>query len=62
MFKSQDSQLFCCERGIIWKFNLGGAPWWRGFWERLVGLVKKCLKKPIGSESLPVTELSVTDR
>ena len=58
MFKSQDSQLFCCEWGITCKFNLGGASWWGGFWERLVGMVKKCLKKPIGSESLSVTELS----
>ena len=58
MFKSQDSQLFCSERGITWKFNLGGAPWWGGFWERLVGIVKTCLEKSIGSERLWLTELS----
>ena len=27
------------------------------FWERLVGMVKSCLKKSIGSEKLPFTEL-----
>ena len=57
-FKSQDNQLFCSERGITWKFNLDGAPWRGGFWERLVGMVKSCLKKSIGSERLSFTELS----
>ena len=58
MFKSQDSQLFCSERGITWKFHLNGAPWWGGLWERLVGMVKKQLKKSIGRERLPFTEPS----
>ena len=44
VFKSQDSQLFCSEWEITWKINLDGAPWWGGFWERLVGMVKTCLK------------------
>ena len=45
VFKSQDSQLFSSEWGIPWKFNLNGAPWWGGFWERLVGMVKKVFEK-----------------
>ena len=57
-FKSQDSQLFYSERRITWKLNLDGAPQWGGFWERLVGMVKKCLKKSIGSERLSFTQLS----
>ena len=44
VFKLQDSQLFCSERGITWKFDLDGGPWWGGFWERLVGMAKKCFK------------------
>ena len=39
-------------------FNLNGAPWWGGFRERLAGMVKKCLKKSIGSKRLSFTELS----
>ena len=58
VFKSQDSQLFCSERGITWKFHSNGAPWWGGLWERLVGMVKKQLKKSIGRERLPFTEPS----
>ena len=41
----------------MWKFNLDGAPCWGGFWERLVGMVKSCLKKSIGREKLSFTEL-----
>ena len=56
--KLQDSQLFCSERGITWKFNLDGAPWWGEFLKRLVGMVKTYLKKSIGSERWSFTELS----
>lgn len=33
------------------------APWWGGFWERLVGSTKRCLKKIIGRSSLSFEEL-----
>ena len=58
MFTSQENQSFCAKQGITWKFNLNGAPWWGGFWERLVGMVKSCLKKSTGSEhlQLPFTQ------
>ena len=57
VFTSQENQFFCAEQGITWKFNLDGTPWWGGFWERLVGMVKSCLKKSIGRENLSFTEL-----
>ena len=57
VFTSQENQSFCAEQGIAWKFNLDGAPWWGGFWERLVGMVKSCLKKSIGMGKLSFTEL-----
>ena len=47
VFTSQENKSFCAEQVITWKFNLDGAPWWGGFWERLVGMVKRCLKKSI---------------
>ena len=58
MFKSQTVSCFVLNGGLTWNFNLGGAPWWGEFWERLVRMIKKCLKKAIGSERLSVTELS----
>ena len=33
------------------------APWWGGFWERLVALVKACLKKAVGHKQLTYVEL-----
>ena len=57
MFTSQENQPFCVEQGITWKFNLDGAPWWEGFLERLVGMVKSCLNRSIRKKKLSFTEL-----
>ena len=43
--------------GIKWQFNLSRAPWWRGQFERLVGLVKQSLYKTIGNGNLLWKEL-----
>lgn len=42
---------------ITWKFNPPSAPWWGGFWERLVGAVKQLLRKTLGRASLNYEEL-----
>ncbi|XP_061168132.1 uncharacterized protein LOC133177057 [Saccostrea echinata] len=34
--------------GTRWKFIPKRAPWYGGFWERLIGLTKNCLKKVLG--------------
>ena len=57
VFTSQESQSFCAEQGITSKFKLDGAPWWGGFWERLVGMAKSFLRKSIGREKLSFTVL-----
>ena len=46
------------DMGIKWRFNLSKAPWWGGFFERMVGLVKRVLKKSLGKASLTFQELS----
>jgi hypothetical protein len=33
---------------IEWRFIPAGAPWYGGFWERMVALVKSSLRKAIG--------------
>ena len=30
---------------VTWKFIVERAPWWGGFWERLIRSVKRCLTK-----------------
>ncbi|XP_067025655.1 uncharacterized protein [Acropora muricata] len=43
---------------IEWKFNLEMAPWWDGFFERMVVSPKQCLKKTLGNARLSFDELS----
>ena len=43
---------------VTWRFNLERAPWWGGFFERMVRSVKRCLRKVLGNAKLTVEELS----
>lgn len=43
-----------------WVNSVPLAPWWGGFWERLVRSVKSALKKCLGSRCLTRTELETT--
>ena len=42
---------------IEWRFSLGRAPWWRGQFERLIGVFKNAFYKSIGNGFLSCTEL-----
>jgi len=42
---------------IDWKFSPPAAPWWGGFWERLVQMIKKLLRRVLGQSSLNYEEL-----
>ena len=42
---------------IEWRFNLERAPWWGGFFERMVKSVKACLRKVLGNARLSFDEL-----
>ena len=44
---------------ITWKFNLERTPWWGGFFERMIGTVKRCLRKVIGKAKLSEDELRI---
>ena len=43
---------------VKWIFNPPGCPWWGGFYEHLVGVIKSPLKKILGKALLLVKELS----
>ena len=36
------------KQGTSWEFIPKRAPWYGGFWERLIGLTKNCLRKTLG--------------
>ena len=57
VFKSDETQTFIANKFIKWKFNLETAPWWGGMWERLVGSVKRCIKKMVGIRKINYVEL-----
>eukprot|EP00731_Ephydatia_muelleri_P007453 Em0003g1701a len=42
---------------IQWTFILEKAPWWGGFYERLIQSVKRCLRKAIGKARMDFDEL-----
>ncbi|XP_043205684.1 uncharacterized protein LOC122387583 isoform X1 [Amphibalanus amphitrite] len=45
---------------VTWKFIPESAPWWGGYWERLVGVTKKALRITLHLCHLSFEELSVT--
>ena len=49
---------FCVSKSITWRFNLDRSPWWGGAFERMVGSVKRCLRKVLGNARLTQDELS----
>ena len=57
-FKDSRVQAQCRRDGTQWKFNVEAAPWWGGFFERLVKSVKLSLKKCIRNARLNYDELS----
>ena len=48
----EEVRLYITEGGIKWQFTSTLAPWQGGFYERLVGLVKRSLQKSIGQKQL----------
>ena len=43
--------------GIVWKFSVPSAPWWRGWWERLIRSVKSALRKTLGKRLVTIIQL-----
>jgi len=39
--RAQEVLQYLANNGVTWKFIADKAPWWGGFWERLVQTVKK---------------------
>ncbi|GBL94040.1 hypothetical protein AVEN_185016-1 [Araneus ventricosus] len=58
ILKDSKFQNFVADNGIHWKFIVERAPWWGGFYERLVKTVKEPLRKILGKALLTFEELS----
>ena len=58
-FTAELTQNFAATRNIKWQFSLTEAPWFRGFWERLVSPVKRSMKKTLGNSMVCFNELQI---
>ena len=54
----KEVQDYFLAKRIQWKYNLEEAPWWGGFWERMVKSTKRCLKKVLKNACLSYDELT----
>ena len=57
---AHEVQQYLRDSHIEWSFILEKAPWWGGFYERLIQSVKRCLRKVIGKAKLSYDELMTT--
>lgn len=48
IFQSPNVQEQLTQQGTVWQFIPKRAPWWGGWWERLIGLTKTAIKKVLG--------------
>uniref|UniRef100_A0ABD2W9Q3 Integrase catalytic domain-containing protein n=1 Tax=Trichogramma kaykai TaxID=54128 RepID=A0ABD2W9Q3_9HYME len=51
-------QAECSTKRISWRFNPPAAPWWGGWWKRLVRLVMDLLKQSLERSSLNYEEMT----
>ena len=49
---------YSTRQGIQWSFIVALAPWMGGFYERLVGITKRVLKKTLGNQYLTEKQLT----
>ena len=56
----EDVNNYLANHSIKWQFNLSRAPWWGGFFERLIGVMKSALSKAVGKAMLTFSELEET--
>ena len=57
LYASPQVPRYLQENKVKWRFNLELAPWWGGFFERLVGFMKRTLRKVLGKAILTYQEL-----
>ena len=57
LFKSEELSTVLGREGTKWKFIPKKAPWFGGFWERLISLTKMAIKKTLGRAHIDLVTL-----
>ena len=57
IYEHPECQEYLHNKEIKWKFNPTRAPWYGGFFERLIGITKLTLKKILGNSYVNIIEL-----
>ena len=52
IFHDPRTSHYFAHRGITWKFIAPRAAWWGGWWERMVGTTKRCIRKVLGKRQV----------
>ncbi|XP_006811853.1 uncharacterized protein LOC102800452 [Saccoglossus kowalevskii] len=58
LFDTPEVRDFLAAHRVQWTFIPKRAPWYGGFWERLIGLTKNAIKKTLGRALITFDELS----
>jgi hypothetical protein len=53
----QTVKQYLSDQRVNWRFNMERAAWWGGVFERMIGCMKRCLRKMIGRATLTYEEL-----
>jgi len=63
LLSSEEIKTVLGRKGIEWKFIPKKAPWFGGYWERLIGLTKASIKKTLGRAhiTLPTLQTIITE-
>ena len=56
----EDVNNYLANHSIKWQYTVSRTPWWGGFFERLIGIMKSALFKAIGKAMLTFSELEET--
>ena len=57
-FSAKETQSFLVNHNIVWQPTISNAPWYGGMYERLIKVVKRCLKKVLKGAKLSLDELN----
>ena len=57
LYKDQGFRGYIAQKGITWRFKFSKAPWWGSSYERMIGTMKRCLRKVLSDARMTFEKL-----